>query len=44
MVGPLSDTWIAAFFIGVQDGETRIKREGGDNKWKIGYHFLAFWD
>ena len=44
MVGPLSDTYIAAFFIGVQDGETRIKREGGDNKWKLVYQFLAFSD
>ena len=26
MVGPLSATWIAAFFIGVQDGEIRIKK------------------
>jgi len=25
IVGPLSDTWIAVFFIGVRDGERRIK-------------------
>jgi len=32
MVGPLSNTWIAAFFIGVQDGETRISK---DLKWAV---------
>jgi hypothetical protein len=35
---------IAAFFIGVQNTETRIKKEGGYKKWKIGYQFLAFWE
>jgi len=44
MVGPLSNTWVAAFFIGVQDGGTRIKKEGDYKKWKLGYQFLAFWD
>jgi hypothetical protein len=34
----------SGFFIGLQDGETRIKREGGDNKWKLICQFLAFWD
>ncbi len=46
MVGPLSEdiNSESGFFIGVQDGETRIKRDGGDNKWKLGYHFLPLWD